>query len=735
MLAATVAWSLAAAALPCVPTPSGIRVGDRYEVAVARSGFRLGVGHGNAPLASPMLSQNATLPPFTRLTGGNGTCGVTAAFGTLSVDPSAPGLQFVLTRDGKAAVTSVAFPDGDLNAVFTVDGAAKYYGTGGGDGEMATLTTEGRATAVGNRLTSVPYYHCNAGYSAFVVVEEWPAGDSPYAYPVSWGKQGAGAKWTVTQRGSVDYYVLPAATFDEGSQAYWDVTDPPAVLPKYAFGYFAARWGWESPEYITSTLKSFKEGGYPIDAMIMDFEWFAVGNDYLFTPLGSPTYNDFSYNAKTLPRPLDQLREIHGMGIEFGGIRKPRLGNSGLLLNANLNGWILPTPVGPYWNRCMNFTKPDLRRWYNEQMNHYLADGVDFWWNDEGELSYFMFHYWNLAQVEGLANHDAGRRFFSINRAFSPGTPRYGATVWTGDQASTWEALRLQPGYLLTWQLGGAGYVTCDIGGFSDGTVEEELLVRWYQTAAFMSFMKVHSTLTAKPHFPFLWSKPAAEAMKAVTLLRYRLTMFLYSLAHKQYARRIPMFRAMAADFTGDQYDDMTSQWLVGSHVMAAPIMQEGGLGTVVFPALAGTERWYEFNSSAVISTPTVSYTKANPAALTTIPVYVRSGAVLPINAEVTSTKALPAGPLEIQVYTGADGAFTLYEDDGRSNGYQYNALSSVRATTFTWNDAARTLSWRREGAYAGADVVQHVFLAAFSPHGRNATAPVALTETGVLKL
>jgi alpha-glucosidase (family GH31 glycosyl hydrolase) len=110
--------------------------------------------------------------------------------------------------------------------------------------------------------------------------------------------------------------------------------------------------------------------------------------------------------------------------MRFGGIRKPRLGNSDLITMAKNNGWILPNAA-----RNLNYTNPDVRAWYAKQTLHFLADGVDYYWNDEGETQYFTFHTWNLAQEAALINHTPQKRFLTINRSYSPGMQRFGLVV------------------------------------------------------------------------------------------------------------------------------------------------------------------------------------------------------------------------------------------------------------------------------------------------------------------
>jgi len=129
--------------------------------------------------------------------------------------------------------------------------------------------------------------------------------------------------------------------------------------------------------------------------------------------------------------------------ILFGGIRKPRLGNSQLLQKAYANGWTLGST-----DRNLNFSIPAVRQWYSEQQLHYHKDGVTFYWNDEGETELFTFYQWNVAQVATLQQFDPNLRFFSINRAFTPGMARLGASIWTGDVPASWDNLKGASGYV-----------------------------------------------------------------------------------------------------------------------------------------------------------------------------------------------------------------------------------------------------------------------------------------------
>ena len=123
----------------------------------------------------------------------------------------------------------------------------------------------------------------------------------------------------------------------------------------------------------------------------------------------------------------------------------------------------------------------------------------------------------------GLAKFDPKKRFFTINRSYSPGMSRLGAVIWTGDISVSWDSLGQQPGYVLNWHMAGVGFVTCDSGGFNGNNDTPLLLTRWYQYAAFMPVMRVHSSINNLPHFPFLYGEAAGDAMRKALNMRYQL--------------------------------------------------------------------------------------------------------------------------------------------------------------------------------------------------------------------
>jgi len=332
----------------------------------------------------------------------------------------------------------------------------------------------------------------------------------------------------------------------------------------------------------------------------------------------------------------------------MGGIRKPRLGNTALLKEAQGKGYLFAGgelgELGYAEARNINYSIPEARTWYAKHQAHYIPDGVDFFWNDEGETDYFTFHNWNLAQIETLRTSEPDRRFFSINRAWTPGMARIGATVWTGDINPSWEDLQGTPGMILNWGLGGAPYVACDIGGFT-GQSEALLLTRWFQVGTFMPIMRVHSTKEATPHFPWLWGEPYASTMRDALNLRYRLVPYHYSLAHTMHQTGRLWMRPLIAEFPTDaSAASITSQWLDGD-ILVSPVLNQDNSKSTYLPA----GDWFAFNTSTVTTGPT---NVTGVAALEEVPLYVAPGSIITLGPVVQYTALqAPAGPLEVPLF------------------------------------------------------------------------------------
>jgi alpha-glucosidase len=660
--------------------PGGILVNmDSNKVLLTTAGdhsFRLGLRTKyTGEIPSIFLDKPRKSSAKFRIVKNGDSYGIETSYGKLMLNKNSKTWSLsdsslkVVIREG-----SLLFSD----TLQQIEFASKGNCYGSGNYNIKSLIKESSASKMGNGTTDIPYLWNETGFALLGITEN----DDK---PASWKRQlNNNLTWSF-KGSSADLYLWTAKDLYQGTQGLLALTGQAKIPPLWAFGFLQSRWGWQDRDDIENSLKNFRNKKLPVDAFIYDFEWYTKLPDYGVKENGVSNYSDFNFNPKLFPSPVEQIKDYHQSGLKFIGIRKPRIGDSLSLVLARKKGWIVQSA---YNNRDLDFRNPDLRSWYIQKNKPLLNAGVDAWWNDEGEAYYTCYYWWNKAQYDLLAQERPGARQFSINRSFSPGNQRLGYCTWNGDIKSDWRNLLETPADMLNWSLSGMFYSSCDIGGFGEKDPEKEVIVRWYQAATFFPVMRAHSNIGTTAHFPWMWDE---NAIKKALNLRYRLLPFIYSLAHEGFTNGRPIMRPLIMEFPDDEkVANMTDQWLLGSGLMAAPVMNAGGVRKVYLP----NDNWYNFFTGEKL---TGNREITVNAAWDEVPVYVRAGTILPLGALVQNTDERSTEPLEIRIYPGKNGSFTLTEDDGKTYGYINN---NVRNTYFKWDDDTKTLSWTIKGTY-----------------------------------
>ncbi|HEY1788414.1 MAG TPA: TIM-barrel domain-containing protein [Verrucomicrobiae bacterium] len=730
LFALATAWHAWCAPHNVQTVPNGllIQLGEaQVELAAVNTNtFRLDVAVNGAPefLTSTFLddTSNASFSGW-REVKRHGMAGIATAAGELLLDPK-NGEWTLENANGEILIPRhvlgefTAGPRNgsvDLNLGWNKHKPMYFYGCGNGENRLEQSNVR---TRVGNGVAVIPYYWSKAGYSVLAVTADdnqpafWHAGINSDS--VTWVFPGTRAS----------LYLMPSATLKDAAKNYAQLTGHAPVPPRWTFGYLQSRWGWANQKYIENTLAKFHELDLPVDAFIYDFEWYTPTPDYSLAAQGLPDFKDFSFNTNLFPDPTAQIADYKAQGVHFVGIRKPRMGNSDTLAMMREKNWGLSRLNGRenFESRDVDFANPDFREWYISQMAPLLAAGVDGWWNDEGEAAYTMYYYWNLTEKEALARYRPGARLWTLNRAFSPGLQRLGAAAWTGDIRSSWATLAATPTTLLNWSLAGLPYETCDIGGFI-GNPSPELLSRWMEAGVFFPVMRSHSEISETPRFPWLFGPDALNAIRSALDLRYRLIPYYYSLAYETFETGVPIMRPLVMEYPNDpNAANLSDEWLVGSSLLAAPILQPGGKRIVYLPA----GKWYPFESNVPADG---GQTADVTAGLSDIPIYIRAGTILPLGPVIEHTSQMPGGPLELEIYPGKDATFTLAEDDGLTTNYLDGQTLRI---AFKWNDATGQLTWTSMGNYTGKDIYQRLHVAVFDPAGKK-QAESAMGTSGSL--
>jgi len=407
-----------------------------------------------------------------------------------------------------------------------------------------------------------------------------------------------------------------------------------------------------------------------------------------------------------------------------------------------------------YWKHLQHLYNMGVDAWWMDSTDpdHHSFKEADL--DEPTELGSYrkVRNAFPLMCVKGVYEHQRAantsadaRRAFIYTRSGFAGQQRYACNVWTGDVGSNWQNLRNQIPMGLSFSLTGNPNFNSDIGGFFSGSYNarygdatsgcrnpqfQELYVRWMQFGAFCPMMRSHGTETYREVYYFgKQGEPVYDALTEAIRLRYRLLPYIYSTSWDVTHRRGTFMRALMMDFAHDpKAVGLTNEYMFGRELLVAPVVkaqytQEKIVKTdpmtgwdakkdngepmatgINFLAEKSTSvylpqgtRWYNFftgkayDGGQAITLPTT---------LKTIPLFVRAGSIVPIGPDVQYTTEKPWDELELRVYPGADGTFTLYEDEGNNYRYEQGAYTEIE---LKWNDRQRTLTiGQRRGQFSG---------------------------------
>ena len=354
-----------------------------------------------------------------------------------------------------------------------------------------------------------------------------------------------------------------------------------------------------------------------------------------------------------------------------------------------------------------------------------------------------------LMAVGGVYDHQrattSDKRVFILTRSGFAGQQRYGCNVWSGDIVSTWESLRKQIPAGLNFTLTGNPNFNSDIGGFflghynkgwNDGSATknpsyQELYVRWVQFGAFNPMMRSHGTEAPREIYQFgKKGEPIYDAIEKAIRLRYSLLPYIYSTSWQVTNKQSSFMRALMMDFADDEKVwDMNDEYMFGKSILVAPIVEAQYTPEVAATASEETGWDRDDNKNKSKGSMTVDFTTkktakvylpagtvwydfwtnekydggqeiSREATIDMIPLYVRAGSIVPIGPDVQYATEKAWDNLELKVYAGANGSFTLYEDEFDNYNYESGAYTEI---PMTWNNASRTLTiGARKGKYNG---------------------------------
>uniref|UniRef100_A0A914X4X0 Glucosidase II subunit alpha n=1 Tax=Plectus sambesii TaxID=2011161 RepID=A0A914X4X0_9BILA len=527
----------------------------------------------------------------------------------------------------------------------------------------------------------------------------------------------------ISESGLIDIYIMLGPSARDVFRQYTDLTGITPLPPMWSIAYHQCRWNYNDMEDVASVHASFDEHDIPMDVIWLDIEHTDGKRYFTWDPVKfsdpKAMIDGLAQKHRKMVTIIDpHLKKDDGYHVykdakDYGYFVKDRDGN-------DFEGHCWPGA-----SSYLDFLNPVVRDYWAGKFSFDKYAGSTenlFTWNDMNEPSVFSgpevtmhkdakhFGGWEHRDVHNiygfyhhsstykgqLARTDGRLRPFVLTRAFFVGSQRTTA-VWTGDNTGEWSHLKASVPMLLSLSVAGIPFVGADIGGFFKNP-DEELLVRWYQAAAFTPFFRAHAHIDTRRREPWLFSETALQNIRSAIRRRYALLPFWYTLFYEHTKTGLPVMRPLWLEFPQDEncYDE-EREFLVGNALLVRPVMDAGATSVSLY--LPGKEvMWYEWDTNKGRPGPGAVYVDTPG---DKIPVFQRGGTIIPLRERVRRASALMANdPITLYIATNyhADQANgSLYLDDGATFAYTkgeylYRAFDFKKESDVLYTISSRNL-------------------------------------------
>ena len=578
---------------------------------------------------------------------------------------------------------------------------------------------------------------------------EWqPDGDVSYcglrvAAPRSEAEKNQLSIWSEMSP-DMDYYFIAGKNMDEVISGYRTLTGKAPVYPKWVLGFWQSRERYQSSKDIEENMKKFRDLKIPVDNIVQDWNYWKLDS-----------WGSHEFEAARYPNPQAMLDSVHALHGRFMISVWPKFYDTVKnYKELDAKGWMYHQAIKDDIHDWLGFRgsfydayDAGARKMFWRQMDENLYTkykfGIDAWWMDASEpnvrdctpmwyrkalsgptalgTATEYFNAYSIVNADAIYNGqrsvNPNQRVFLLTRSGFAGEQRYSTATWSGDIATRWEDMRAQMTAGLNYSMAGLPFWGMDQGGFCvenryvaaqqefDKTGKEnadlkewrELQARWNQFGCFVPLYRAHGQWPLRE----VWNiapadHPAYKTIVAYDKLRYRLMPYLYSMAGMVHLKDYTMMRGLVMDFNGDdKVLDIKDQWMFGSALMACPVGEYQKYSREVY--LPKQKGWYDFYTGAYHAG---GQTIVADAPYDKIPVFIPEGAILPIGPEMQWSDEKKPELIDLYVYAGKDGSYTLYEDEGTNYNYEKGKYAVI---DFKYDDARKQVTiGARKGSFDG---------------------------------
>lgn len=509
------------------------------------------------------------------------------------------------------------------------------------------------------------------------------------------GKENSNYYYFGAVDGNLDYYFMYGPTIKEVVNKYTNLTGKTPLPQLWTLGYQQCRWSYAPQERAMEIAKCFREKDIPCDTIYLDI-------DYM------DGFRVFTWDNKKFENPKEFLQQLKEMGFKVVTIIDPgvkvdkgyRIYDEGLkegYFATDKDGIVYKNSVWPGDSVFPDFMNSNTREWWAGNQKIMMDLGVSGIWNDMNEPASFngplpddvVFnndgtlvthkeihnvygHMMDKATYEGI-KRATNKRPFIVTRACYAGTQKY-ATVWTGDNQSTWEHLRMSLPMLMNLGLSGMAFCGTDVGGFGHDCTPE-LLSRWVQVGAFTPLFRNHSTIGSREQEPWAFDKTTEDINRKYIKLRYKLIPYLYDMMYKCEETGEPIIRPLLFNYQNDRKTyEINDEFNFGDSILVAPVVEQGARHKLVY--LPEGDNWIDYWTGEEYKGGQYIIKEAP---LDICPIFVKSLSIIPVGKEQNYVGENNDDILTLNIYLGkekGESTYTHILDDGESFDYKNGKLN-----------------------------------------------------------